>query len=419
MKRSAVITGIGLVTPVGNGREAFWTNLTAGRSGIGPISLFDASTFPVRIGGEVHGLDLTGVCREFPRAAGERDRKVLLGLSAIQQAAADAKLESVKLADAQIHVGVSLESFCLEYLTPLAREADMAAALPLRLGSSDRALQTPLDRIAELAGMRYGIATRLTNCSACAAGAQAIGQALRAIQFGQAAIAIAGGADSMLNPLGLGGFSLLRILSTENDTPERACRPFDLTRQGTVLGEGAAFVVIEELTHAKRRGVSILAELRGYGSSMDAFRLSDPEPTGRGAALAMRAALADAGLAADDVDCVNAHATGTPKNDIVETAAIKEVLGERAKQIPVHSVKSMTGHLIAASGAVEAVAAVLTLLHRVVPPTINLEKPDPQCDLDYCPHTARLFAGKTVLSNSFGFGGQNAALVFADAEDLA
>ena len=417
MKRRAVITGIGLVTPVGNGRDAFWANLTAGRSGIRTISLFEARTFPVRIGGEVRDLDLAGVCRSFPEAAGGRDRKVLLGLSAIEQAIADAQLEGMELSDAQVHVGVSLESFCLEDLTPLAREADMAAALSLRLGGSDRPLQTPLDRIAEIAGRRYGIAARVTNCSACAAGAQAIGQALRAIQYGQTDLAIAGGADSMLNPLGLGGFSLLRILSTENDAPERACRPFDLTRQGTVLGEGAAFLVIEEHTHAQRRGVRILAELCGYGSSMDAFRLSDPEPTGRGATLAMRAAIADAGLAVDDVDCVSAHATGTPKNDIVETAAIKEVLGQRARQIPVHSVKSMTGHLIAASGAVEAVAAVLTLLHGVVPPTINLDKPDPQCDLDYCPHLARPFTGQTILSNSFGFGGQNAVLVLAAARE--
>lgn len=411
MKRRAVITGIGMVTPLGNSAETFWANLTAGRSGIGPITLFDATQFPVRIGGQVRDLDLASVLQHFPNAAGERDRKVMLGLAALEQAVANAGLAAMDLQAAQIHVGVSLESFCLEDLTPLAHEADMSSALPEQLASSTRALQTPLDRIATLAGQHYGIDACFANCSACAAGAQAIGQALRSIQFGDADVAIAGGADSMLNPLGLGGFSLLRILSAENDTPTRACRPFDVTRQGTVLGEGAAFLIIEELGHARQRHAKLLAELRGYGSSMDAFRLSDPQPTGRGAVLAMRGALDDAGLQPAEIDCLNAHATGTPKNDVVETAAIKKVLGARARQIPVHAVKSMTGHLIAASGAVEAAAAVLTLWHHVVPPTINLDKPDPDCDLDYCPHTSRPFSGRVILSNSFGFGGQNASLV--------
>ena len=225
-------------------------------------------------------------------------------------------------------------------------------------------------------------------------------------------VALAGAADSMLNPLGVGGFGLLRVLSAENDRPEEACRPFDATRQGTVLGEGAAFVVLETLDRACRRRARVYAEVLGYGCSMDAFRVSDPEPSGRGAVLSMAKALADAGLRPDAVDCVNAHGTGTPKNDAVETAAIKEVLGERARRIPVHAVKSMTGHMIAASGAAEAVAAVLTLAERAVPPTINLRTPDPQCDLDYVTDGPRPMTGRTVLSNSFGFGGQNATLIF-------
>jgi 3-oxoacyl-[acyl-carrier-protein] synthase II len=216
----------------------------------------------------------------------------------------------------------------------------------------------------------------------------------------------------MLNPLGLGGFSLLGVLSKENERPGEACRPFDATRQGTVLGEGAAFLVLETDEHARKRGAKVYAEVLGYGSSMDAFRVSDPDPGGRGAVLSMRKALADAGLRPEDIDCVNAHGTGTPKNDTVETRAIKEVLADRARKIPVHAVKSMTGHMIAASGAVEAVAAALTLRTKVVPPTINLRNPDPECDLDYVPEGARRFEGRTVLSNSFGFGGQNATLVF-------
>jgi 3-oxoacyl-[acyl-carrier-protein] synthase II len=292
---------------------------------------------------------------------------------------------------------------------------DMAAALLARTAALP--LQTPLDYIGATFAQEYGCSGGIyTNCSACAAGAQAIGEAFLNVREGVAEVAIAGGADSMLNPLGLGGFSLLRILSNDNDHPETACRPFDLTRQGTVLGEGAAFLVLEERAHAMRRGACIMGEVLGYGSSMDAFRLSDPEPSGRGAVLAMQMALRDAAFEADGVDCVNAHATGTPKNDVVETAAIKEALGARARQIPVHSVKSMTGHCIAASGAIEAVAAVLTLVHRAVPPTINLQHADPECDLDCCPGSARAFAGGTVLSNSFGFGGQNAAILFGRSD---
>jgi len=216
--------------------------------------------------------------------------------------------------------------------------------------------------------------------------------------------------------LGLGGFSLLRILSTENQQPERACRPFDATRTGTVLAEGSAFVVAENLEHARARGATVYAEVLGYGSSMDAFRLTDPEPNGQGAALCMTSAIIDAGLEAAAIDGVNAHGTGTPKNDLAETLALKRVFGPHAKTIPVTANKSMTGHLIAASGAVEAVASVLTLFDGKIPPTINLSHPDPECDLDYVPDRFRPFAGRTMLSNSFGFGGQNATLVFGRVE---
>ena len=410
MKNRVVITGLGLVTPVGIGKCAFWENLIAGNSGIGRISLFDVSSFPIQIGGEVKNFDAEAVHVRFPSSRGERDRKVLLGLAAVEQAVRDAGLEHLP-ERSQIHMGVSLESFCLADLTAVAQQRDMGLALLGQKSKNGQPLQTPLDRLAQVVGDRYQFAETFTNCSACAAGAQSIGQAFDAIRYGDADLAIAGGADSMLNPLGLGGFSLLRILSAENERPTSACRPFDVTRQGTVLGEGAGVLVLENLEHALRRGQTIYAELCGYGSSMDAFRLSDPDPTGHGAVLAMEMAMRDAELAPGAIDCVNAHATGTPKNDSVETAAIKQALGRRAVQIPVHSVKSMTGHLIAASGAVEAAAAVLTLQQRKVPPTINLHNPDPQCDLDCCPNFARDFCGDTVLSNSFGFGGQNAALL--------
>ncbi|MFI5379304.1 MAG: beta-ketoacyl-[acyl-carrier-protein] synthase family protein [Tepidisphaerales bacterium] len=463
MKQRVVITGMGVVSPVGSGREKFWAGLTAGRSGIGPVTLFDVSTFPVRIAGEVKDLDAVTLLQRFPQTRGERDRKILLGLAAAAEAVADAGFswhglparvpryaaassldhleESRSTADvseyrhhgleahatyashatdalraARLIVGVGLEAFFLEDLAFTRGAAGMAEAL---MGGADGGapkLQTPLDRLATLIGDAYAIGGgRFTNCSACAAGAQAIGQAFRDVRRGAVEVALAGASDSMLNPLGLGGFSLLRVLSAENDRPAEACRPFDVSRVGTVLGEGAAFMLLESLEHAAKRGARVYAEIIGYGSSLDAYRVSDPEPDGRGAVLSMNHALRDAGLAPGEIDCVNAHGTGTPKNDIVETAAIKQVHGERARRIPVHAVKSMTGHMIAASGAAEAVAAALTLHYGVVPPTINLHKPDPACDLDYVPNEARPFDGQYVLSNSFGFGGQNATIIFRKA----
>ncbi len=412
--RRIVITGVGIVSPVGSGRDAFWSNLTAGRSGLGPITLFDASSLPVRIGGEVRDLRPEVVHERFPASSGLRDRKVLLALTAASEAITDAGLDEEVLRKAMLVFGVGLEVLCLQDLTPDARAVDMGQAVASRVLGTDRPLlQVPLDRTADLLGKRYGLhGGRWVNCSACAAGTQAIGDAWLALRDGQVDVALAGAADSMLNPLGLGGFSLLRVLSAENDTPQRACRPFDATRQGTVLGEGAAFVILETLERATARRADIYAELLGYGSSMDANSVSDPDPNGRGAVLSMRRAIKSADLEPTEIDCVNAHGTGTPKNDAIETSAIKDALGSRSHQIPVHAVKSMTGHMIAASGAAEAVVAAMTLHRGVVPPTINLVKPDVDCDLDYVADGARTFAGQTVLSNSFGFGGQNATLIF-------
>jgi len=410
-----VITGIGVLSPVGNGRQSFWQCLISGLSGIRPITLFDASSFPVRIGAEVKGFDISAISREFPEATSLRDRKVFLGLAAARQAVLDSHLEEKHLKGASLHVGVGLEMLCLEDLVPFAQENNISKAIANRLlGELDgRLLQTPLDYTAEILGNKYGfLAGRYTNCSACAAGAQSIGEAWHLVRRGDASVALAGATDSMLNPLGLGGFSILRVLSDENNTPEKACRPFDVTRKGTALGEGAAFLVLERLEHALSRGARIVAEVLGYGSSMDAFRVSDPDPDGKGAVRSMIAAIEESGLTPAQIDCVNAHGTGTPKNDVVETSAIKKVLGSRAYEVPVHAVKSMTGHMIAASGAVEAAAAALTIAEKRVPPTINLEKPDPDCDLDYVAGKTRQFFGETVLSNSFGFGGQNATLVF-------
>jgi 3-oxoacyl-[acyl-carrier-protein] synthase II len=415
-----VVTGIGIVSPVGVGREASWSGLTAGRSGLGPITLFDASAFPVRIGGEVKGFEAATVVARFPEAADTRDRKVLLALAAAEEAMADAHLPPEQFQQALLCVGVGLETISLEDLIAYgsAAEHDWATVMGRAAKDNGHWLQTPLDRTAVILGNRYGFtAGRFTNCSACAAGTQVVGESWQMLRCGQADVALAGAADSMLNPLGLGGFSLLRVLSAENDCPQRACRPFDVGREGTVLGEGAAFLVLEGLEHALRRDAQVYAEIVGYGSSLDAFAASDPDPSGRGAIESMRRAMRQAGLGPDEIDCVNAHGTGTPKNDVVETLAIKQALGRRAYEVPVHAVKSMTGHMIAASGAVETATAALTLARQTVPPTINLGKPDPQCDLDYVPGLARPFPGKTVLSNSFGFGGQNATIILRKVHD--
>ena len=415
MKPRVVITGIGLLTPVGRGVDEVWSNLVAGRSGIGAITLFDARSLPVRIGGEVKTFDVARVRREFPGVAADHDRKVWLGLDAAAQAIDDSGLPEAAFSRAPLFVGVSLETFHLEDVAPVAHAADLAAALAVHLRQQHPRLQlqTSLDRVAGQLSARYGLrGGRHVNCSACAAGAQAIGEAFRRLRDDGAEIALAGATDSILNPLGLGGFSLLQILSAENDRPTKACRPFDATRQGTVLAEGAAFLVLETEPHARQRGARIYAEIAGYASSLDAFRVSDPEPSGRGAARSMTRAIADAGLAPEELDAINAHGTGTPKNDVAETLAIKQVFGPRAYRIPITANKSMTGHMIAASGAVEAAASALMLRTGRIPPTINRDAPDPQCDLDYTTGPACDFAGDTVLSNSFGFGGQNATLLF-------
>jgi 3-oxoacyl-[acyl-carrier-protein] synthase II len=418
MRRRVVITGLGVCTGVGRGAGRFWNNLTAGRSGISPVSVFDASTLPVRIGGEVKELPLEQMAGQVPEAAGERDRKIWLGLDAVAQALADAGAGGIDLRNTPLFVGVSLETFFLDDVVSLTGKENSSLALRGVLAKADAPrLQTPLDLPAQIIADHYGLnGERYTNCSACVAGTQAIGEAFRAIRAGAAEAAVAGATDSVLNPLAMGGFSLLQILSTENDRPEQACRPFDATRQGTVLGEGAAFLVMEELGQARRRGARVYAEVLGYGASLDAYRVTDPEPNGHGAALSMTRAIADAGLMSEAIDCVNAHATGTRKNDVAETRAIKRALGARAYEIPITANKSMTGHLIAASGTVEAAASTLTLYTGKMPPTINLSTPDPECDLDYVPKTSREFTGRTVLTNSFGFGGQNAALVLGKFE---
>ena len=345
MKHRVVLTGLGLCTSLGRKVNEFWQNLLAGRSGIGPLSLFDTSSLPVRIGGEVKNFSPRELMGEFPEAESEKDRKIWLGLDAAAGAIADARLPQEILQSTPLFVGVSLETFFLEDVTPIAQAPDAARDFVRRILNQEPLcrLQTPLDKLTQMLGDHYGLNRgRYTNCSACAAGAQVVGEAFRRLRDGTAAVALAGATDSTLNPLALGGFSLLQILSTENERPEKACRPFDATRQGTVLAEGAAFIVLETLEHARQRGAHIYAEVLGYGSSLDAYRVTDPEPNGRGAAASMTRAIRDAGLQPEDIHCINAHGTGTPKNDVAETLAIKHTLGAQARAVPVTANKSMT-----------------------------------------------------------------------------
>jgi 3-oxoacyl-[acyl-carrier-protein] synthase II len=375
--------------------------------------VFDASTLPTRIAGEA----------ELPLDAPLGDRKIAFALEATRAAMADACTVGARgpahPEEASVSLGVGLELFDMEDLAALWRADGAARArLPEELEARLGFLQTPADMSLHLIAERYGLGRPpIAHESACAAGTDAIGCAARLVASGRRRWMIAGGTDSMVNPLGVAGFAALSATSTKNERPEAASRPFDRRRDGFVLGEGAGVVVLERLEDAEARGARIHAEVLGYGTSLDAFKISDPHPEGRGAALAMQRALDDARRTADDVDAVNAHGTGTPKNDPAETLALKRVLGERARKVPVSATKSMIGHLISAAGAVEAIAQIGCMQRGVVHPTINLDEPDPACDLDYVPHVARAHAQRVALSTSYGFGGHNAALVLGHAAD--
>lgn len=404
MRRRVVVTGMGVVTPIGCSVGAFREALFAGRSGVGPVTLFDPATLPTRIAAEVK-MD----------GAGFRDRKIAFALEAARQAMEEASSPgSGPGPGGGVSLGLGLELFSMDDLAAMRRPGfRMPATLRERLTF----LQTPSDLCVHLLSHRWGLdLPPITHVSACAAGTDAIGAAFRLVASGRRRWALAGGTDSMVNPLGLAGFCKIGATTTRNAAPERASRPFDRDRDGFVLGEGAGCLVLEEREAARARGAPIHAEICGYGCSFDAAGISEPHPEGRGALQAMARALADAGIGPERVDAVNAHGTSTPKNDPVETLAIKRLLGPRAREVPVVSTKSMIGHLIAAAGAVEAIAAIACLEAGTIHPTINLENPDPACDLDYVPGRARPHAQEYVLSNSFGFGGQNASIVLRRRE---
>jgi 3-oxoacyl-[acyl-carrier-protein] synthase II len=393
------VTGLGVVTPIGKTVDSFREGLRAGRSGAGPITLFDPAELPTRIAAEV-------------RWSGPilRDRKVTFALEAARQAFEGKRPPGV----GGLSLGIGLELFSMDDLAARDRPGFVP---PASRAERVTFLQTPSDLCVHLIAQRHGLrAPPLTHVSACAAGTDAIGAGFRMVATGRRDWVLAGGADSMINPLGVAGFARIGATTTANDAPAKASRPFDRARDGFLLGEGAAFLLLEPLETARRRGATVHAEVLGYGNSFDACGISEPHPEGRGAYQAMARALAEADVAAAAIDCVNAHGTSTPKNDRVETLALKRLFGERAREVPVCATKSMIGHLISAAGAVEAVAAILGMTGGWVHPTINLDNPDPACDLDYVPHVVRAHRQRHVLSNSFAFGGQNASILLRSAD---
>ena len=407
-KKRVVITGMGAITPVGNTLEAYWQGLLAGKNGIGPITLFDASKHKCRIAGEVKGFDPL----EYIDAkdAKRTDRFAQFAIAASKQALADAKLTITDLNAEQVGVMIGTGVGGLKVMEE--QQSVYINKGPNRCSP----FMVPM-MIANMAAGLTAIHTGAkgpNSCSvtACAAGSNAIGDAFRMVQNGYAQAMICGGTEAAITPLSFAGFASARALSTRNDDPAHASRPFDKDRDGFVMGEGAGVLILEELEHALSRGAHIYAEMVGYGMTCDAYHMTAPVPGGAGAARSMELALKDAGVSPSEVSYINAHGTSTPANDPTETAAIKTALGDYAKKIAVSSTKSMTGHLLGGSGGIEGVATCMAVANDQVPPTINLEEPDEDCDLDYVPNQSRTHTVDVAMSNSFGFGGHNVTLVF-------
>ncbi|RMG94259.1 MAG: beta-ketoacyl-[acyl-carrier-protein] synthase II [Candidatus Dadabacteria bacterium] len=406
--RRVVVTGVGCVTPLGVGVEETWKNCLAGRSGVGPITKFDAAGLKTQIAAEVEGFDPSAFMDR--RDAKKMDTFIQYAVAAAKMAVEDAGLE-ITPENAQ-RVGTSIGA-------GLGGLPEIENQHKVLLESGPRRV-SPFFIPMVIANLAPGYVAILTGAkgpnlsivTACATGAHSIGEAWHAILRGDADAMLAGGVESTITPLAVAGFNAMRALSTRNDEPEKASRPFDKDRDGFVMGEGGAVLVLEELERARARGAKIYAELAGYGATCDAYHITAPDPEGDGAARCMQAALRSAGLAPDEVDYINAHGTSTPFNDYYETVAIKRVFGDHAKRLWVSSTKSMTGHLLGAAGSVEAVFSALAIRDQVAPPTINYDTPDHDCDLDYVPNEARPGRIRAVLSNSFGFGGTNATLLF-------
>jgi 3-oxoacyl-[acyl-carrier-protein] synthase II len=411
MERRVVVTGMGAVTPLGTGVGPTWEGMRAGRSGITNITLFDASDFSSQIAGEVKDFDPDAWME--PRDARHTDRFVQFAIAAAKMAVADSGLDFDKIDSTR--AGVLVGSGIGGTWTWEAQHRVLVEKGPNRVSPffiPMMIIDIASGRVAMLFGAK---GPNTAVATACATSAHAIGDACEIIRRGDADIMIAGGAEAAVSPLALAGFCAMRALSRRNDDPPGASRPFDRDRDGFVMAEGAGIVVVEEFEHARRRDAPIHGEILGYGMSADAYHITQPSPDGDGMARAMEAALRDANLAADQVDYVNTHGTATPTGDPAETLALKRVLGARANQVPCSSTKSVTGHLLGAAGAVEVIACLYAIREGVAPPTINLENPDPECDLDYVPNEAREARVRTALTNSFGFGGHNASLVVGEA----
>ncbi|MCS6918306.1 MAG: beta-ketoacyl-ACP synthase II [Fimbriimonadales bacterium] len=407
MRRRVVITGLGLITPLGLGKEAFWEGLTLPRRVAGPITRFDATGFATRIAAEVKEFDATQFMdrKDARRAA----RFIQFAIAAATFALQDAKLEITDANREQVGVLIGSGIGGIDYMDTQVRALDRHG--PDRVSPFLPAMMIS-DMASGMVSIQFGIkGPNLCAVTACSTGADSIGLAARLIEYGDAEVMLTGGSEAAIEPIGIAGFCAARAMSTRNDDPEHASRPFDAERDGFVMGEGAGVLVLESLEHAQARGAHIYAELLGYGMTADAYHLTQPDPEGDGAMRAMRKALQDAGLQPTDIDYINAHGTSTRYNDAKETLAIKRLFGEFAYQLPVSSTKSVTGHLLGAAGAVEAAACVLALQHQTIPPTINYEHPDPECDLDYVPNHARPANLRYVMTNSFGFGGHNSVLV--------
>jgi 3-oxoacyl-[acyl-carrier-protein] synthase II len=404
--RRVLVTGVGVVSPLGNDTETLWANLVAGVSGAAPITRFDASNLDTRFACEVKDFTTDGVLNR--KDARRMDRFVQFAVIAAHEAMNGARLDLDALQRDRIGVvlgsGIGgMETFEAQHRVLLERGPGRVSPYFIPMIISDMA--------AGQVSIQFGLrGPNFGTVSACASGAHAIGEALRLLRAGDADVIIAGGAESTITPMALAGFGAARALSTRNDDPQRASRPFDRDRDGFVIGEGAGVLVLETEEHARRRDAPILCELGGYGATADAYHLTAPAEDGQGAARAMWRALQDAGLAPEDVDYVNAHGTATPTGDPVEVQAVKSVFGEHAHRLMMSSTKSMTGHLLGAAGGLEAVITALVLARGVVPPTINLEHADIRCDLDFVPHQARTRSVRAAVSNSFGFGGHNATL---------
>ena len=405
--RRVVVTGLGAVTPLGNDPETYWKNLTAGESGAGPITMFDTSEFPVKFACELKGFDPTEYIER--RKARKMDRFAQMILAAARQAEADSGLDVAAETD---RIGVSVATG----IGGLQSFQDCAYTLKDR--GADRVNPQSIPAIipnmgAAWVSMELGTRGPLTSqCTACAASNMAVGEGMDAIRLGRADVVLAGGTEAGITEVGIAGFGAMRALSRRNDAPERASRPFDAGRDGFVMGEAGAIVVLESLEHAEARGAKVYAEIVGYGLSSDAQHVTEPDPTGRHPARAIQMALESAGVSPEEIDYVNAHGTSTPLGDASETRVIKLALGEeKAYATPISSTKGATGHCLGASGAIEAIACILAVRDGIVPPTINYEDPDPECDLDYIPNESRETDVRYALSNNFGFGGHNACLV--------